>query len=204
VNGVPVAAGTELLDRDQVLLHLPTTLEEVLSAIGNVLMLVHYTFTVNGQPRRYSIAPQLAINNLPAMPSTVLRDNDAITIMPPPQPSIGTLLGIAEDIGFSETITILLNGTNFFVPTRRHTVLLNKQPAKLIDPASNNATIEYFCQEQSNPTISDVLLAAEFNPRVLPIGAQVAIVLNQQPTEYTAHVQTGDSIDIVITTPCSE
>ncbi len=46
--------------------------------------------------------------------------------------------------------------------------------------------------------ISDVLLASNFNPKTIPPGSIVSILLNNQPTEYTSLVKNCDEITLVV------
>ncbi|MPN23696.1 hypothetical protein SDC9_171089 [bioreactor metagenome] len=84
------------------------------------------------------------------------------------------------------------------MPTRRYTFTINNKLASLNDIPAPGSFIEYSCIEQPNPMVTDVLLTTEFNPRILPPGTSVGILLNGQPAEYTALIKPDDKVDIVI------
>ena len=93
---------------------------------------------------------------------------------------------------------MLFNGVNCPVPTRRFSLTLNGAPAELSDPAPDGSVIEFNLSAETQPTLADVLLAAEFNPADIPAAGGVTVVVNNKVTEYTACVKNGDKIDIVM------
>lgn len=198
VNGVLAHPESLLTDRDQVTCILPTTIGEVLAAIGSETETIQYTYTINGNERTYSAWPQYKMNQTLAQGSTSVKSGDDIRIINPPEPTIGELLGFQDES--KDCLTLLFNGTKCQIPLRRFSITLNSTQALPTDIAPRGSIIEFSCVEQPHPIISDVLLAADFTTRDLPKGSSVTILLNQQPTEYTAVVKNGDEVDILVTT----
>jgi len=197
-NDSAISADTPLQDRDRIMIHLPVALQDVMQTLGLSPALTRYSYTVNGQPRLYSVASQFTVNDLPANPATILHDKDIVTIIPPVLPTISSVLGIAEeDI---ESITILFNDAEIQIPAQRYTISANKQPAKLTDAAPDGTAIEYSCHDQSNPTIGEVLLAVDFDPRQLSGTKQITILHNRQPADFTTPIKNRDLIQIVFST----
>jgi len=196
INGAPASMDSPLTDRDRIIVYLPTTLEDVILSLGFSPAPTRFSYTVNGQPRLYSIAPHFTVNNLPAELSTVLHNHDTINIIAPSFPTISSLLGINETS--NEFITIVFNNSEIQIPAFRYTILLNKQPAKLTDTAVSGASIDYVCHDQSHPTIGEVLLAIDFDPRKLSSRTQVTILHNNQPAEFTTLIHNGDQIQLLL------
>jgi cell division protein FtsA len=197
INGTPAQPDALLADRDQVIYRLPNTLEEVLTITGNTMDIPPYRYIINGNEREYSIRPKYTINNNPAQATSIVNANDQILISHISEPPLGELLGLNNDE--ENFITILFNKEKCNIPLRRFTIIMNDKPAQLTDIAYNNSIINFSCSEQELPIISDVLLAANFNPKTIPSGSIVKILLNNQPTEYTSLVKNSDEITLIIT-----
>jgi len=197
INGIPSESNALLADRDQVSHRLPATLAEVLASTNHPLAPVQYIYTINGNERIYSAWPQYTINHVAAQASTPITAHDAIAILTPPEPTIGQLLGL--DNSEADCLTLLFNGTKCCIPLRNVSITMNNTPVQSDDVAPRDSIINFACTERQHPMISDVLLAADFNPSDLPPGSIVAIHLNKQSTEYTALVKNGDEVDVIIT-----
>lgn len=198
LNGNTAAADTTLTDRDQLTCHLPRTLNEVLARIGADVKPHRYTHQVNGTERSYTVWPTITVNGQLADIDTAINTDDLIGINPGPVPTLGEILGLKDNA--DQTITVLFNGAKISVPTRRYTFSINGAPAQLTDTPATGSILSYSYFEQPNPMVTDVLLTADFNPRNLPPGTCVDILLNGQPAEYTALVKNGDGVDLMIST----
>lgn len=197
VNGNPADAATLLADRSEVTCRLPDTLGEVLAQLGRTAGPVHFTYTVNGHERTYRQWPRYLINGREAGPDWPVKPGDVITAPPPVPPTLAQLLGLA---GLTdEFITVTFNGEPCQVPLRRLTLTLNGRPADPGETAPTGSEIEFSLSEQP-PTVSDVLLAAAFNPRALRNVIRIDLLLNGQAAEYTTPVKKGDRIDVIAIT----
>nr|WP_092072725.1 cell division FtsA domain-containing protein [Dendrosporobacter quercicolus]NSL48913.1 rod shape-determining protein [Dendrosporobacter quercicolus DSM 1736]SDM48925.1 cell division protein FtsA [Dendrosporobacter quercicolus] len=197
INDQPATASSPLADRDQLNWHFPSCLAELLAALGFVAAPQKYIYHINGTDRNYKVSPPITINGLPAAADAPIAANDQIIIHDCPDPTLAELLGLAEQAG--DHISLLFNNSACTVPVRRYSLTVNGQPATPGDTAPNHADITFSCIEQPAPMISDVLLAAEFNPRTVPAASKVEILLNGRPAEYTAIVKNGDSLEVLIT-----
>jgi cell division protein FtsA len=197
VNGDPAEPDILLADRDHVIYRLPETFDEVLEFAGCPVSTAPYRYIINGNEREYSVWPQYTINETIAQGTSPVSDNDIIVAVRPTEPTIGELLGLNNpDENF---ITILFNKVKCSIPLRRFTIIMNDKPVQQTAIAPNNSIINFSCTEQENPMISDVLLAADFNPQTLPQGSTVKILLNKEATEYTSLVKNGDEIELMVT-----
>ena len=197
INDIPAEHNTLLVDRDQISYHLPATLTEVLTSMGTELAPVSYTYTVNGNERIYRTWPQYTINQVTAQASSPVKAGDEIAVTNPPEPTLAELLGL--DKPEENSLTILFNGTKCSIPLRRTTILMNNVQVEPTAIAPVGSMIDFSLTDQQLPMLSDVLLAADFNPGTLPPSSNVTIHLNKQPTEYTAIVKNGDEVDVIIT-----
>ena len=196
INGAPAQPDAVLEDRDQVIYRLPSTLEEVLAITDNIMEIPPYRYIINGNEREYIIWPRYTINQSTANGTSPVKPNDQILVSHPSEPTLGELLGLNNDD--ENFITVLFNKEKCSIPLRRFTIIMNDKPAQLTDIAHNNSIINFASTEQEHCIISDVLLAANFNPKTIPSGSIVKIYLNNQPTEYTSLVKNNDEITLVI------
>lgn len=196
INETVAEHNTLLADRDHVSYRVPTTLAEVLALTDNKMTPVEYTYTINDNERIYSAWPQYTVNQTIAQASTPVQAGDAITIVNPPEPSLGELLGL--DNAEEDVLTILFNGAKCSITLRQISITMNDMPVTPTDTALRESIIKFSCTQRQHPIISDVLLAADFNPNNLLPGSTVTIHLNKKPTEFTALVKNGDEVDILI------
>lgn len=196
INDVVSEHNTLLADRDHVSYRTPTTLAEVLSLTDNGLIPIEYSYTINGNERIYSTWPQYLVNQSPAHPTTSVEAGDAITIVNPPAPTLKELLGL--DAAEDDVLTVLFNGIKCPITLRQITITMNGVPASPADIALCNSVIQFSSIQRQHPIISDVLLAADFNPKNLPPGTTVTLQLNKQPTEFTALVKNGDEVNVIL------
>ncbi|MCX7780379.1 MAG: rod shape-determining protein [Negativicutes bacterium] len=195
VNGTPAATETLLQDRDQIVCRLPETLGEVLTAAGCKDEPVTLSYIVNGSERSYTVWPQYLVNGKAATAKSPVAANDSIAFAPGIFPTAGEIVGFAEQP--AEVIKVDFNGTTCTVPVCRLALTVNGQPAALSDTVLNGGVIEYNLYK-IQPTVSDTLLAADFDPRALPPGSRVDILLNGVAAEYTSPVKNGDRLKLVI------
>ncbi|MDU4961043.1 MAG: cell division FtsA domain-containing protein [Sporomusaceae bacterium] len=194
VNGQPAAPNTLLADRDAVLCRLPETVAEATDVIGFALKPTVFSYSINGAEREFAVMPPLLLNNRPARPETALPANASLEVGEARPPAIGELLGLDAA---ERPLQVKFNGAVCQLPLRRLTLSCNGQPADVSAAAPDGATIVYTLS-QTLPTVSDVLLAADFNPRDLPAGSKATVLLNGQTVEFLAAVKNGDEIEISI------
>ncbi|SDE94920.1 cell division FtsA domain-containing protein [Sporomusa acidovorans] len=198
INGVLATPDTVLHDRDQICAKPTLTLKDALGQLAHEPVPAEYTYQINNTERSYKIWPQFSIDGTQASPDTPLTAGSVIEILKPPPPTLAEMLGIDSEVDSS--ITVSFNGSPCIIPLQRHTILVNGKPADINQPAASGSHIDFTTSPELQPLISDVLLAADFDPRSLPITARVNILLNGMPTEYTAIVKNGDSVEIKIET----
>lgn len=197
VNGTPAAPNTVLCDRDQICANPKLTLRQALTQLNLEPDPTEYVYQINGAERTYTIWPKYSINSVLSAPDTLLTSGNIIEILKLPPPTLAEVLGINTQ-GSDSSLTVLFNGTPCSIPIYRHTVLVDGHHADISLPAPSGSAIDFTTTTALQPLISDVLLAADFDPLSLPVTARVNVLLNGSPTEYTAIVKNGDSVSIQI------
>ncbi|MDF2874488.1 MAG: ftsA 4 [Sporomusa sp.] len=201
VNGQQAAPDTVLCDRDQINSSQSLTLAQALQLLNLKPEPTEHSYQVNGAQRSYKVWPKYTINHTLASLNQLLSTGDVVETLQLPPPTLAEVLGINTN-ELAPAISILFNGMNCLVPIRRHTVTVNGRLAEPCQPASPDSTIELITATDPQPLISDVLLAADFDPRSLPATSRVTVLLNGLPTEFTAYVKNGDKVDIHIQESC--
>lgn len=195
VNDRIASPDEKLNDRDQVVWSPVDTVERAFRAAQIQLEPRRFTYVINGTERVHSVWPAFSVNGIVAGPAAPVAAGDRLRLIAPPSPCLSDIIGFRpEDV---EPIEVLFNGVSCAVPTRRFTLTLNGSEADLADPAPDGSIIEFTLSAHNQPTLADVLLAAEFNPHDLPADSGVTVVVNSKVAEYTAFVKNGDKIDIV-------
>ncbi|KYZ74740.1 cell division protein [Anaerosporomusa subterranea] len=195
VNGQAATMETQLNDRDEVCCCLPKTADEVINTCEITAKPTIFNYVINGTEREFSVMPNLSVNGKPARPDTLIEANAVILIQDATPPTITEVLGL--DSFREETLVVQFNGTPCRLPARRQSLLCDNQPISpdALAPIGGNIT---YTVSQTPPTVSDVLLAADFDPRSLPLGSQVNVLLNGRTVEYLAPVKNGDQIEVTV------
>ena len=193
VNGQAALPQHNLNDRDMVICRQPSTLGELLHCACMQPQTTASHYTVNGIERSYSVSPSYTINGEQAGLSSPVTNHDAIAIVPPSPPLIGDILG--QQTKTDDYLTVQFNGTPCRILIRRFTVTLDGKPASLDRLAPPGSSIDYHAVANTSPLVSDVLLAAKFQPPSFS-GGRVTVLLNGKQTEYTAAVKEGDRITV--------
>ncbi len=197
INGSPAKSGSILQDRDEICVTSKLTLAEALNQLQLAFAQTEYVYQVNGVERSYTIWPKYTIDKEAAAPTTIITAGNSIEIHQAPPPTLAEILGINQDAD-EAAVKVSFNGSPCTIPTRRYTVLVDGLHADINQPAPTGSNIVFTSAPDLQPMISDVLLAADFDPLSLPATARVHVLLNNMPTEYTAPVKNGDSVTIQV------
>lgn len=195
VNGKAADADTRLADRDQVVCRQPATAAEVMALAGREATTQEYHFVVNGSERTYVRAPEYVLNGVHCGPSATVIDNDVIATVPAAAPTLGELLGLDE--AAEAAYVVLFNGDKCRVPLRRWSFTVAGKPAGPEATVRPGSYVDYSCYE-IQPMVSDVLLAAAFDPRSLPSGSRIGVLVNGEAAEFTTPVKNGDKVDVAV------
>ncbi|MBP2650328.1 MAG: ftsA 1 [Firmicutes bacterium] len=193
VNGKPATPDSVLADRSEAVCYQSATLAEVLTHCGVSFSPLEHHYTVNDVERTYRQLPDFIVNGKAASLATVIEKHDIINVNLAPLPTLAELLGMNEENTVNCTVTF--NGSECSLPLRRQAITIDGKPAKLNDTAAPGSTIDCSYYE-IKPIVSDVLLAAKFDPHQLSITAKIELRVNNEPAEYTTPVKNGDQVEI--------
>ena len=199
VNETLVGPGHALNDRDQVVWQPADTVDRVFRSARIELEPTRFHYTINETERVHTVWPSFVLNGVVVQPDARVTPDDQLALIPPAVPTIGAVLGFQEQD--AEPLEVFFNGVPCAVPTRRFSLAYNDRTALLSDPAPDGGVIEFILSNPLQPTLADVLLAAEFNPCNLPAAGGVMVVVNNKLAEYTSFIKNGDKIDIVTKEP---
>ena len=196
LNDAPVSPEEKLNDRDSVCWFPADMVERVFRSARVPVEPRRFTYTVNGTERMHAVWPTFTINGKVVTPSDTVAPGDQLGLLPPTDPTLSDIIGFKPaDV---EPLEVFFNGVACSVPTRRYSLTLNGASAELGDTVPEGGCIEFTLSSETQPSLADVLLAAEFNPADLQAVGGVAVVLNGKVAEYTACVKNGDKIDILV------
>ncbi len=196
INEKLASPDEKLKDRDEVVWTPLDTVDRAFQAARIPLEPKRFVYTINHTERIHSVWPTFAINGKAAMPGSPISAGDQLQLIPPATPSLSEVTGFQpKDV---EPIEVVFNGIACSVPTRHYSLSLNGAAAELSDAAPDGSDIDFALSTESQPTLADVLLAAEFNPADIPAAGGITVVVNNKVAEYTAFVKNGDKIDIVM------
>lgn len=195
VNGKPVPSDTVLRDRDQIRVSESLTLSEALRQLHLEPEPAEYIYIVNGAERSYKVWPKFTINDTLASPESLLKSGDSVEVVKLPPPTLAEILGINGTCE-NTSVNVMFNGAPCTIPIQSYSIQVDGQAAEVNQPAKPGSSINFTIASDRQALISDVLLAADFDPRTLPVTSKFSILLNGQPTEYTAIVKNGDNVEI--------
>ncbi len=196
VNGEIARDDYRLQDRDEITFTQLSRLNDILVSVGYDPSKRHFAYTINGTPGYYDSFATLLVNDEESKLSATIEDGDRIVCIEPKPPRIGELLGL-DDIEMC--INVKFNGSNCRIPAATCEITMNDLPADKDTLLRNDAAIRYTFRSKESIIVSDVLLAAGFQPPNALANVKVEILLNGEPTEYTTAVKNGDSVDVVVT-----
>lgn len=192
VNGQPAQPDTALPDRAEVRTHMPATVAEVLSTLNLPLSPRVYHFTLNGTARQWTVSPQVTRHGVPCLPDDPVQDGDELIVAAAAPPSLAEVLGLPAT---PPTLTVTFDGRPCTVPLSHLELTVNGRAVPPHELLADGDVITYHCRRNPRPTVSDVLLAAAFDPATAA-GAVTVIYLNGRPAEFTSPVHDGDAVSI--------
>lgn len=196
VNQTLVDKDIILKDRDQVEIETSFTLTSALTLLHLQPESTHYSYRINDNERTYNVPPTITINGKTPTPTQLLKDNDSIRIFQSESPTLGELMGLSS--ADYSTITVKFNTKDCLIPIHSYEFTVNGTKADLQTILPNNSIITYVRLEKTAATVSDVLLAADFDPRSIPLNAHYKLLLNGVSTEYTSIVKNNDHVELII------
>lgn len=196
LNNAPGTPEQKLSDRDTVTWREVKNLGEILRNAGYTPTPRKFRYRLNGDAAQYSASPRLLLNGAPATLSTLVKPEDAITFIEPKSPLLEEIIGISN---LQKNLTLYFNKKPCQIPAAQYEISLNGKPADLETQLQEEDQISYTVLEKSMMMVSDVLLAAEYQPPNAHSHVKFQILVNQKPAEFTTPIKNGDAVDVVIT-----
>ena len=196
VNGEPAQMDRALADGDIVESREPKTLGEVLKSAGYSPGGRRIRYTLNGKTAHYACKPEIMLNDEPAAISQTIEEGDRIEFIGNDNPKLGDILDIKEN---EASLTIYYNKTECRIPSASIELIVNGRNASPGTLIEEGCDVRYVRSERTATTVSDALLAVNFQPPAATSRMKFTLLVNQQPAEFTDPVKNGDSLDVILT-----
>ena len=198
VNGKNAAPDQKLGDSDIIETRETRSVGEALLAAGFPPTGARLSFMLNGSPSHYNGQAKILLNDEPAVLSMEVHEGDRIEYIEPPLPKLGEVLNLSE---LETNLVIYFNKEEHTIPASSIELTVNGHsatPGTLVDEGS---IITYTKSERTATTVSDALLACNYQPPSATSRMKFTILLNNQPAEFTDPIKNGDSLDVVLESP---
>ena len=196
VNGKPLADDQLLSDGDVVESGALRTVGEALKLSGYPPTGHKIRYRLNDQDAHWSCSPEILLNDEPATISQTVKDGDSIEYNETPPPKIGE---VVEGFQPESNIRITYAKEQYTIPTASLVLEVNGRPAGPNTILEDGCDIHCSASERHTPTVSEALLAVEFQPPAASSRVSFQILLNDQPVDFTDPVRNGDTLDVVLT-----
>lgn len=195
VNGIPAELTAILKDSDEVICRERIQAGEILRSAGYEPAGRKFSYQLNGALAHYNAVPVIQRNGEEITLSTPLADGDDIDIIEAKPPKLSDILAVSE---LETHMTILFNKAECKIPCPGCEITVNGHPAAPATTIRDGSDIRYNRASGKPAIVSDVLLAAEFQPPSALSKVTFKILLNGQPAEFISPVKNGDSIDVLL------
>ncbi len=132
---------------------------------------------------------------MPVTISQPINEGDHIEYIEHTNPKIGDILDISE---MEASTVIYYNNEEYKVPSASVHLELNGRPANPNTIVSDGSKIRYTKSERRATTVSDALLAVDFQPPVATSRMTFTILVNKRPADFTDPVKNGDTLDVIL------
>ncbi|WP_103109383.1 cell division protein FtsA [Brevibacillus reuszeri] len=204
VNGEPQRLDAALVDRCEVEIRLPRTIEEVLrsaemSAGGEEEATPYLQFSVNGHS--YSIPSRsevILLNGKTASLSDYVRQGDELVYRREEitSPTIRDVIPLDEWV--QETVTVLFNGEKVVLPVAQVAITMDGRVASPEDTVVDGAVITVKSSPSATPVFSDVFRFVEVSlekPDRESISGFVMLV-NGELATFQTELKSGDKLEL--------
>jgi len=196
VNGEASDPDRLLKDGDVIEIKEPKTLGEVLRRAGYPPTGRRIRYMLNGKNAVYNCTPEIFLNDEMASLSAPINEGDSIDYTANDEPKLGAVLGISER---DATITIYYNQSECKIPSATVELIMNGRQSGPSTILEEGAEIRYLRAERAVTTVSDALLAVNFQPPAATSRLKFKLLVNKRPAEFTDPVNNGDSLEVILT-----
>jgi hypothetical protein len=196
VNGKEAAADQLLADGDTIESREFKSLGEALLAAGYPPTGQKIHYMLNGQSATYNSLPEILLNDQPASISLPIHEGDHIEYIADETPKLGDILNLQDK---DTSIIIYYENREYTIPSANIELAVNGRsasPGTLIDEGCD---ITYVKSERAVTTVSDALLAVNFQAPAATSHMTFTILVNGQPVDFIAPIKNGDTLDVRLT-----
>lgn len=193
VNGKEASPDQLLADGDTIESREFKSLGEALLAAGYPPTGRKIHYKLNGSDTSYSCTPEILLNDNPASISMPIHEGDHIEYIAEEDPKLGDILSLSNS---DTTIVIYYEGAEYQIPSASIELTVNGRtasPGTLID---DGCDITCLRSAHTVTTVSDALLAVNFQPPAATSRMTFTILVNGQPVDFTDPIKNGDLLEV--------
>ena len=195
VNGEESAPDRQLKDGDVIENREFKSLGEALQAAGYPPQGRRINYKLNGAESTYTCTPEILLDDTPATISQPIHEGDHIDYIPHDEPKLGDVLKLKDT---DTALTIYYEGKECKIPTGSLDLTVNGRKASLGTILDDGCEVRYQRSAKAAVTVSDALLAVNFNPPSATSRVSFTILVNGQPVDFTDPVKNGDTLEVKI------
>ena len=183
-----------LRDGDVIVSRRERTLGEVLRAAHLPPTGRRIAYTLNGEARRFSTLPKIALNDATAPLSTMLHEGDVIEYEETAIPTVESVLNLSTASSYA---TIIYEGREHNVPASGFSLTINGREASPGTVVEDGAVIAYQ-KGTGSANVSEALLAVGFTPPPTTSRVTFTILVNGVKADFTSPIRTGDTLEVAL------
>ena len=196
VNGEESAPDRQLKDGDVIENREFKSLGEALQAAGYPPLGRRINYKLNGADSTYTCTPEILLDDEPATISQPIHEGDHIDYIPHDEPKLGDVLKLKDT---DTALTIYYEGNECKIPTGSLELTVNGRKASTGTILDDGCDVKFQRSAKAAVTVSDALLAVNFNPPSATSRVSFTILVNGQPVDFTDPVKNGDTLEVQIT-----
>ena len=195
VNGEESAPDRQLKDGDIIENRDFKSLGEALQAAGYPPQGRRINYKLNGADSTYTCTPEILLEDAPATISQPINEGDHIDYIPHDEPKLGDVLKLKDT---DTALTIYYEGRECKVPSGSLELTVNGRKASTGTILDDGCDVRFQRSAKASVTVSDALLAVNFNPPSATSRVSFTILVNGQPVDFTDPVKNGDTLEVQI------
>ena len=196
INGKEAEADQLLADGDVIESREFKSLGEALLAAGYPPTGRKIHYKLNGKETTYSCTPEILLNDAPASISMPIHEGDHVEYIADEDPKLGDILNIKNT---DTSVMIYYEDKEFAIPSANVELMVNGRTASPGTIIDDGCEVTYHTSERLTTTVSDALLAVNFQPPAATSRVNFTILVNGQPVDFTDPVKNGDTLEVKLT-----
>ena len=188
-----------LKDGDEIKILTARTVGEVLRLVGYPPTGRKINYTLNGRKSHYTCSPEILMDDGEVKLTLPIHAGDNIEYIAHDSPKVSDIINIS---GIATSVNIFYEGKEFEIPTMANVDLtVNGRAANTNTLVEDGAEISYEKSENRTVTVSDALLAVNFQPPDPKSRMGFVIKVNGIPSDFADPIKQGDTLEVILKTP---